>query len=314
MSNFISTIVGGALVVIAIRDIGRELLHPQDTGSVSRFIMHGLWRTLRWFAIHGRRSALFRAGPLILVAVAAAWTALLAVGFAFIYWPRLPASFHIASGLAPSAGRGFMTALYFSGATLSSVGATDFGAQSTAVRLISVIEGLLGLVMITAWITWTLSIYPVIADRRAFARLVQLLRRAAPPADSVHEPLGEATAEMLRTLTEHVLRIGSQLRQSRITYYFQSESREDALSTQLPWVLEYARTAEAEAPESVVRRHGMLLRIAVEQVVADLGEQFVNMRDAPTEDIIACLAEDHLRSVDRAGRHTSRDRTPAGSY
>jgi hypothetical protein len=292
LQTLIATTTGIALIALALRDIIRELFAPENSGSVSRLVMHGVWRFVRVIAKR-RRSALYHAGPVILVAVAAAWTLMLVLGWALIYWPRLPRQFNLAPGLPEAASHGFMTAVFVSGATLTSLGSSALTPTASLLRVLYVFEGLVGLVMITAWITWTLSIYPVIADRRSFTREILLLRAATPPA-SVREPPLEATAEILRSLTERLLRVGAQLRQTRVTYYFQNEAPEVALTSQLPWVLDYARAAETQGPEPAIRGHGMLLRTAVEQMVGELGEHFLDIRDAPPEEVIARLAEDHL--------------------
>jgi hypothetical protein len=65
---------------------------------------------------------------------------------------------------------------------LTSLGASDITPKSPATRLVGVSEPVLGLVLISAWITWVLSTYPVIAERRASEREVDLMRRAEPDA------------------------------------------------------------------------------------------------------------------------------------
>lgn len=294
MFQVIANVAGAAIIVIVLRDVVHELFHPETSGSISRFVMQIVWRVMRRIA-RRYQWALFHAGPMMLIAVAGVWTLLLAIGWALIYWPWLPADFHVVDGLNAGASHGFISALYVSAAALTTIGSSDLTPTTAALRLMYTAEGLIGLVMITAWITWVLSIYPVIAERRAFTRQAMLLRDAEPRADiAVREPSIETAGEVLRTLSEQVIRIGSQLKQSRVTYYFQDQNPDVALAMQLPWVLAYARAAEERGSEPAIRRHGMLLRRAAEQLLAQLGAEFLDLRDAPPGRIITALAEDQL--------------------
>src|SRR5206468_942622 len=123
---------------------------------------------------------MYRAGPLCLVAVALVWTGLTGLAFALIYWPRLPAGFHVDRALPAAAQHGFATALYVSLASVTTIGSADVTPQTIGLRMAVTLESLIGLVIVTAWITWVLSVYPVLAERRTFIREVIQLRRVYP--------------------------------------------------------------------------------------------------------------------------------------
>ena len=288
------TLLGVILIVMVLRDVVHELFHPERTGSLSRSVMTGTWRSLRGVA-QLRRSVIYRAGPAILIAVAATWLLLLVLGWTFIYWPRLPGGFNPDPALPASATRGFLTALYVSLTALTTLGAGDLPPLGAGMRIIVALESLVGPVIFTAWITWVLGIYPVLAERRAFAREIGALRRAESDAErAVHGAPQEAVAEILRSLAEKVLSMGARLQQARVTYYFQNESHDATLVVQLPYVLALGRAAEAHGTEPVLRHHGTMLRTATEELLHDLGTQFLDLRDGTPEQVIAALADDHL--------------------
>jgi hypothetical protein len=297
----VSTVLGVLLVVAALRDVVHELFNPESSGSISRGVIRVVWRVVRAVG-RWHRGAIYRAGPLVLISVAAVWTGMTVLGWALVYWPRLPAEFHVNATLPPSAGHGFVTALYLSLATLTTLGSNDVTPLSDGVRLAAALESLVGVVLITAWITWVLSIYPVLAERRTFEREVDLLRRARPsPEDAVREKPPEAIADLLLSLTEQVLRTGSELSQSRVSYYFQNRAPELSLAWQLPYVLALARAAEASGVAPAIQHNGALLRSAVEEMLGELGAEFLDLRRAPPDRVLAALAEDHLlRPTDRA--------------
>jgi hypothetical protein len=290
------TATGLALLVLAVRDIVHELFHPEVSGSISRLVMRAVWRVVR-AAGRRYRGALYQAGPLMLIAVGLTWTLMLMTGAALVYLPRLPDGFSAGPALPPSALRGFPTAMYVSGAMLTSVGVSDVMPVSPVVRLFGVLEPMLGLVLISAWITWVLSIYPVIADRRALERQVSLLRRAQPRPDALAaDTPRDGVAEVLRSLAEQIIKASAQLAQLRVTYYFQNQSEELRLAAQLPYVLALARAAERHATEPLIRHHGTALRLAIENLLADIGRQYLHLHDAPAEAVLDALARDHLLS------------------
>jgi len=299
MAEIASVIVGLALVLAMLRDMLHELFAPEDTGSLSRSVMHATWRVLRWVG-RRRRSVMTQAGAIVLLAVAGGWTSLLALGFALVYLPFLPEGFTIGPGVPPEAAHGFATALYVSVTSMTTLNASEITPLADGLRLALGAESLIGMGLVTAWITWVLSIYPVLAHRRAFAREVALVQRAhAGPTDAVTARPRETAVALLRSLTEQVLRIGAELAQSRVTYYFQNSSRELALASQLPYVLELARAAErCGDTEPALRHHGTLLRMATESLLADVGRFFLDLRDAAPEQVLDALARDHL--LDRA--------------
>src|SRR5690242_10345675 len=84
----LSDVVGGLLVLFALREMFIDLFHPTKTGSLSTVVGRQLFNMLR-----GRPAVLPAAGPTALVVVIASWLTLMALGFAFIYWGHLQTGF-----------------------------------------------------------------------------------------------------------------------------------------------------------------------------------------------------------------------------
>jgi hypothetical protein len=102
LPTVLCTIGGAVLVALALRDVFDVLFHESGRGVLAHVLMRGVWRAVR--AVAKRQpNALSLAGPLALLAVVATWAVLLVVGWALIYWPRMPGSFHLASGVDPGA-------------------------------------------------------------------------------------------------------------------------------------------------------------------------------------------------------------------
>src|SRR5436305_13328951 len=102
MPTIALTTAGLALIAVALRDVFHELFHPELKGSLSRVVAQLTWRALRKIArLH--RAVIHHAGPLMLVAIGATWVALIAIGAALVYAPRLPHGFDVSRTLPASA-------------------------------------------------------------------------------------------------------------------------------------------------------------------------------------------------------------------
>jgi len=288
------TTLGVLIILYTLRDVVHELFHPEASGSMSRMVMCGVWRMTRAIGKH-HRDAVFHAGPAILLAVAFTWAILLMLGWTLIYLPRLPDSFTVDPSLPMSAARGVWTALYVSLASMTTIAASDLTPKGHVVRFAVTLESFVGPLLFTAWITWVLSIYPVIADRRAFALEIDLLRRSNDdPEHAARDVPPEAVVEVLQSLTEQLLHLTVQLRQSRVTYYFQNDMPEATLTRQLPWALAMARAAASRDGPPAIQHHGKMLEAAISDLLRDIGKNFLGGKDGSPEELIRALAMDHL--------------------
>jgi hypothetical protein len=82
------SLLGAGLILIALRDIFDTLFHSSGKGMLGRALPRILWCGIRRI---GDRYPLAQelCGPVTLLAVIASWPALLAVGWAFVFWPHL---------------------------------------------------------------------------------------------------------------------------------------------------------------------------------------------------------------------------------
>ncbi len=122
--DLVWTLLGVALIAIALRDIFNVLFHPLGRGMVARWVI----RSVGWIARHlpsGEGTIGLLVGPLGYIAVVATWAALLALGWAFIFLPQLPQGFNFDLALDPSRHSGFLDALYVSMVNLTSLGYGD---------------------------------------------------------------------------------------------------------------------------------------------------------------------------------------------
>ncbi|WP_455403051.1 potassium channel family protein, partial [Streptomyces bambusae] len=164
-----------------MRDVFHTLWHPTRHGGLSRLIMTGCWRLSGRLA--GGRRASGLAGPLAMVTVVATWALTVVVGWALVYWPHMPDGFTYTAGLRPAEHAEFLDALYVSLVHVSTLGLGDIAPGEGWLRVLAPVEALVGFVLLTATVSWTLGIYPALARRRALALRLSHLSRTHPTTE-----------------------------------------------------------------------------------------------------------------------------------
>ncbi len=251
-----ATLLGVALVLVALRDIFQQLFRPGGAGSLSRGLMRGIWTLFRRLAAR-RPALLLLAGPSVFLTIVAVWVTLLVVGWALIFWPHLPGGFRYASGLDPSRAEGLGEALYLSLVTLTTLGYGDITPTGATVRVLAPLEALVGFGLLTAAISWLLSIYPVLSRRRSLAHEVALVREAESKTGIPAMRMGaEATERMLDSLTGRVISAGGDLLRFPIAYYFYDGDEWSSLPAQIGTLERLAEEGCDEACPQAVRLRG----------------------------------------------------------
>jgi len=203
---------GAVVIAVGVTDVFLTVLHYESPGLMTLRAYASAWRAARWCTapLPPRARALLRSmfAPALVVATIAVWLGLQVVGFALVYSPAI-ADHHFETGRA---GHSFGTALYFSGATLSSLSFSDVEPRSLAYHGLAAAETLVGLGILTLAITYVLNLYRVLQDQGVLSSLLLHHSMAAndPVAlvrphfvDGRPEGLGTLLRELDRNLTEY---------------------------------------------------------------------------------------------------------------
>jgi hypothetical protein len=262
------TLLGIALIALALRDIFDVLFHPLGHGVVADRIVLTISAAMRRF---GRGTGPLLAGPFSYVAVVATWTALLAVGWALIWMPQMPGGFAYAPSLSPEAHSGFFDALYISLVNLTSLGYGDVAPTAQLLRILSPVETVFGLGLVTASISWLISIYNAISRRDALAHEVRLARESE---QRLGQKLADADpallATMLASFAEQLIRCRRDLIHFPISHYFRTEDDERALTGLLPFLLSLAEEASGAGRPHALRVRAEVLRMAIDDFAETL--------------------------------------------
>lgn len=237
-------VLGLGLMLIVLRDIFHQLFHPSGSGHLSDALMRAVWRMFRRVSDQDS-GTLGLAAPTALVVIIASWAALLAVGWASVYWSYMPGSFLYSTGLSPSANDGFIDALYLSLMNLTTLGYGDVTPTDGVLRVLAPLQALIGFGLLTAGVTWVLSIYPALSRRRSLAQEISMLHTAESKNEKAVSKMNPQTVEQLfRDLASQLGGVRNDLLQFKITYYFHGADDHSALAAGLPYLAHLARSGQ----------------------------------------------------------------------
>lgn len=292
----VATIAGVALIAVAIRDVFDTLFHPHGRGVVSEALVRAVWRTLHVPA-RSRSGVLSYAGPAAFVLVVLTWVALVVVGFALITLPHMPDEYVLAVALRPEDTGGFFDALYFSLVSMTSLGYGDIVAENDVLRLLGPVETMIGLGILTASISWILSIYGVLADYRSVAHEIELLCDAEERTGTeLAETEPAAAAPLLGGLTSRLVAARRDILHFPIAYYFHTRDRRYALSTLLPRLMSSVERCGGAGSAASVRLEASRLRAAIDDFMGAIDDEFLGGTSSSTAEAIARYQEDQLRT------------------
>ncbi len=157
-----------------------------------------------------------------------------------IYQTRLPDGFTFVSGLTPDNYDSFAGAINLSLGSLMTL-STGVYSKSSWLQILMGTESVLGFVLLTASISWILSIYPVVEHRRSTARQATLLRASelSGSADLPHISDTDIQQILVKFVTQ-LTTLRNELTRFPITYYFYEQDRETALAAILPYLSDLA--------------------------------------------------------------------------
>jgi hypothetical protein len=263
------TVLGVALIAATLRDIFDVLFHPAGRALIARRIVGGVARLADRRPLRRRVGLLV--GPVSYILVVACWAALLAVGWALVFLPQLPDGFNFDPALDPARHTGFLDALYVSLVNLTSLGYGDISPSAALLRILGPVETLFGLGLLTASISWLISIYNAVSRRDALADEVHLARES-------ERRLGEKLADadprllesMLASFAGQLIRVRRDLIHFPITHYFRTQDEERALADLLPFLSSLAGEAAEGGRPQELRVRAEVLRMAIDDYAATL--------------------------------------------
>ena len=164
-------VIGATVVLVTLADIFLTVLHPgSGRGPLRRPLSQGVWHAFRFVAVRladdRRRRLLTYCGPVLVAVTIAVWPLLLILGWALIYRPALGTGLVAANGATAQT---WPNAVYVSGFSLTTLGTGDVVPTTDTYRILIIVEAATGFSVVTMVITYFLSLYNAIAQRKTFA-------------------------------------------------------------------------------------------------------------------------------------------------
>jgi hypothetical protein len=165
------TVVGLSILLLVVYDVYATILHARArSGPIGETLNRTIWRIARAISFKLSRSRRHRllntVGPLLLPLLIILFIALFVLGFALIYYPRMPTHFAVqAEANSPA----WIESLYFSGVTFTTVGYGDIAPHTTGMRLTALLESASGFALISLAITYLITVYRALERKRAVA-------------------------------------------------------------------------------------------------------------------------------------------------
>lgn len=281
------------MVLGVLVDVFKTLFHPASQGAMGDWTAHFIWKIFRT-AANRWRGVLTWAGPVAFLAVILLWTSGVLFGFAFIYWPRIQPEFSFSPGTDPARHMGYLGALNISIDALITL-TEGTNARFPGLGMLRGLEAMIGFGLLTASVSWLLSLYPVLETRRSLAHQASLLHHAEKETgvDMIRDA-GEDAQQWLFTLAAGLTALRNEMAQFPISYYFHMEEPKTGLAGILPYVAHLADRAVTEDSPASLRLAGDVLGGAVVDFEELLARMFLRMPPDDEAAILRVYAEEQM--------------------
>ena len=289
------TVIGVLLIAAALVDIYQTLFHPAGRGAMSDWTAKLTWRAFRTMA-RRRPQFLTYAGPTAILLIIVSWAGLTWFGFALVYLPQVPNGFDFGHAIGASPHTGFVEAISLSVGALITLSEGSY-AKFHWLQLARGAEAVIGFGLLTASVSWLLSIYPVLESRRALAQRATLLHHSEREnrLDLVHDAPDRAE-DWIMAIGADLASLRNQMAQFPITYYFDMGEPETALAGALSYLLELADRSSS-APQPALRIAGTVLGGAVESFLEMLATDFLSVSPDDKDAILRAYASEQMSDL-----------------
>lgn len=220
-------ILGAVLVAVAVGEVLVTVLHPEARGPITARLEEAVWRVIQVGDRRTDRGLSRVGGPVAITAGVGSWVVAIWFGFGLIWLGTASAIDAPSTGIFEDS-FGLVDALYFSGSVLTTIGFGDVVASGGATRLVAVFEGAVGLGVLSALISYVLSLYPLVTEKRVIAsRLLDL--GVDRPTGALELTYGRGWIALDRLHSE-LIESNQNLRRFHVLYYFHASRYEEELT------------------------------------------------------------------------------------
>lgn len=253
--TIIAFVAGLALLLVLIADVHSTVFVPRgQAGLVSRRLYRGAWRVWKWIGnrLSGkkRRGWLAKLGPILVPLTVVVWGVFLVLGYALMYVPWV-AGFHISP---PESGpiADWALLLYYSGYSAVTLGVGDVTPSGTTPRLMAIMEAGSGFALVTAAVSYLLSVYNALNRSTSLALVISRFvgrREGETPASLLTAVSQEGTEEdmgdWLGNMAFELAALAELQGQYPLHHYFHEPNDDEAIPVALSDLLELVTLCRA---------------------------------------------------------------------
>lgn len=193
--------LGVAVLVLGLSDVFFSVLAYDSAGPLVERAYRLTWRAIRALAglMPSDIAAFVRSvgAPVMVVLSVIVWIVLPVLGFALLYYPGISGGSFRLHGV----GNSFLTSVYFSAATISSLSFSGIEPANLGLYLLSAAETLIGLGILTLVVTYVLGLYATVQGAAAaWVNLQHHANGVGHPPNLLTPHFSGGTTEGLSTL------------------------------------------------------------------------------------------------------------------
>ena len=313
MWGSVLTAIGFLLASLSILETWIAVLYPRAVSGPVTATTYRVYHYVSQKLLGPKSSLLLFSGPVLIVCQATIWASLLLLGVSLIVWPQLGTGIVSASG-GPT-DTDFVTAIYYAGFSVTTLGTGDLVPQTTFTRIVTITAAAIGFSFFTLVLAYIISVYSALGRRNHFASEIDY--RTGRTGNALPYLKGYLTSDDRSLLHQDLLNLASGLAdvlESHHFYpalhYFRFREPRYAMSRMLRFCLEVSSTMRAwnDARECKVNSEpAERLWHSSLQTLEDAMKHFVICR-ASRHGIDVSLAEGLAEYLREPGRETGIDR------
>jgi hypothetical protein len=155
------------LTSASIFETWMAVLYPRAVTGPITALTYRIYHHISQRILGPKSKLLLFSGPVLIVTQATVWATLLLVGVSLIVWPQLGVG--IVSSNASATETSFVTAVYYAGFSITTLGVGDLVPKTAFARMVTITAAAIGFSFFTLVLAYIISVYSALGRRNQFA-------------------------------------------------------------------------------------------------------------------------------------------------
>ena len=167
MWSFVLTAVGLLILWLGIVETWIAVLYPRAVSGPATAGTYRVYHYVSQKLLGAKSRLLLFSGPVLIVCQATVWASLLLLGISLIVWPQLGRGI-VSAGGGPT-DTAFVTAAYYAGFSVTTLGTGDLAPQTPFTRMVTITAAAIGFSFFTLVLAYIIAVYGALGRRNQFA-------------------------------------------------------------------------------------------------------------------------------------------------